>query len=222
MIMILLRYRRTHCLLAGVVVCSALGLMLSGRVLDIGLNPNDPAVSLPVVEACGIVCAILAAISLRPRLWEWDHTAGGPRTAVPAATAAAGGIATAPLVVVISTASFDLPPSAEAYDVTTVPELFAFSALNAAFVAALVFATTPFVGPALAGAGGVFLWIGTAVVSNLVPASRHYTPITGLRFPLPGTWPYSPLAAVLVVATLAVTVHARTRGSTAFAQRLAR
>ena len=37
MIGILLRYRRTHLILAGVVVFSTLGMVLSGRVIDIDL-----------------------------------------------------------------------------------------------------------------------------------------------------------------------------------------
>lgn len=220
MIRILLRYRRAHLVLTALVVCSVLGLLQSGRVVDIDLHPNELPIKLPMVEACGIVCAVLAVIALRPRLWEWERPTGGLRTAVPAAAAALGGIATAPLVVTISTATLELHPSVVKYDVTTVGELLTFSALNATFVAALVFTLAPLLGPAFAGATGLLVWLGTAVLNNLVPASRDYTPISGFRLPYPEYWPHYPLAAVLVLTALAVTVHARTRGSTAFAQRL--
>ncbi|ACU97166.1 hypothetical protein [Saccharomonospora viridis] len=220
MIGILLRYRRTHLVLAGVVVFSTLGMVLSGRVIDIDLNPNEPPVLLPMADACGIVCAILAATALRPRFWEWERTAGGCRTAAPAATAAFVGISSAPLVAAISTLTLELHPSAEQYGITTVGELLAVSALNVTFIAALVFALSPLAGPLLAGATGLLVWLGTAVLNSLESASRHYTPTSGLRFPLPDTWPHYPLIAALVLTLLAVTVHARTRGSTSFAQRL--
>ncbi|MGI5995761.1 MAG: hypothetical protein ACOX8C_12600 [Saccharomonospora viridis] len=216
---ILLRYRRAHLVLAGVVVLSVLGMAVSGRVIDLHLNPNYGPVSLPLADACGIVCAILAATALRPRFWEWERTAGGPRTAIPAATAALAGIACAPLVIALSTLTLELHPSVEQYDITSVGELLAVSTLNTTFIAALVFTLSPLAGPTIAGATGLLLWLGTAALNSLEPATRHYTPTSGLRFPLPDTWPHYPLVATLLLTALAVTVHAHTRGSTAFAQR---
>ncbi|EHK85864.1 hypothetical protein ACWGRK_04445 [Saccharomonospora azurea] len=216
---ILLRYRRAHLVLAGVVVLSVLGMAVSGRVIDLHLNPNYGPVSLPLADACGIVCAILAATALRPRFWEWERTAGGPRTAIPAATAALAGIACAPLVIALSTLTLELHPSAEQYDITSVGELLAVSTLNTTFIAALVFTLSPLAGPTIAGGTGLLVWLGTAALNSLEPATRHYTPTSGLRFPLPDTWPHYPLVATLLLTLIAVTVHAHTRGSTAFAQR---
>jgi hypothetical protein len=122
-------------------------------------------------------------------------------------------------VVVLSALTMELHPSAEEYDLTSVGELLAVSALNTTFIAALVFTLSPLAGPTIAGGLGLVVWLGTAALNSLEPATRRYTPTSGVRFPLPDTWPYYPLAATLLLTVLAVSVHAHTRGSTAFAQR---
>src|SRR5690606_39424204 len=113
----------------------------------------------------------------------------------------------------------ELPPSAEPSAITPGGEPLAASALTTTSIAALVSTLSPLAGPTTAGATGLPLWPGTAALNSLDPATRHYTPTSGLRFPLPDTWPHYPLVATLLLTALAVTVHAHTRGSTAFAQR---
>ncbi len=220
MIRIILTYRRSSLVLLSIATLCGVGLLLSKNVMKIDLNPNGHPVSLPLVSACGVVGSAIVAMLLRPRFWEWEQAAGGRRTALLSAVAAFLGIATAPTIVVVSGLTFELHPSAIRYDITSVPELLTFGALNVTIIAALVFALSPLIGPLVSGFAGLLLWLGTAVLNNLVPGSRDYTPVTGLRLPMPTGWPEYPLLVAIALTALAVLLHARTRGSTEFAQRL--
>lgn len=218
MIRSVLVYRRVPLLVLGTVLLSVVGFVSASSVLEVDFNPNDDSVGLRFSEACGVGSAILAVTLLRPRFWEWERAATH-RATVGAVVSAGMVVVIALTSATISVLNLDVHPSLghEGVYWHTVLE---FTLLNTGIIATLVLILTPFLGPLVSGVLGLLVWYSTAVLNNLLPASREYTPTIAYRVPFPDTWPGYRWYLLAVLLVVALVVHTRTRGSTEFAQRM--
>lgn len=164
-----------------------------------------PQVRLPYSEICALVAAALAALVMRPRIWQWERTAG-PRAAWVAAGAALVGCL-AP-VGVVALSFLALPPEYQA----------AWRLSNALVLASMVFLLSPLLGPALGGALVVLGYFARGIIINIW-IDLSFVPVS--VFPessVERSHPHWLWAAFLLVA--AVALNARTCGLTSWAQRM--
>jgi len=179
---------------------SLLSITLGRTGILINLDQMRPAGRLRYPEICGLLTAAMAAVLLRPRMWEWDRI-GLPRAGGLSVGAFCLGLAAS--VVVASVGATRLPPEE--------PRLWLVA--NAVLLASAVFALSPFLGPAVAG-GLVILGYLTLGIATHLSSSLDSVPLTRL----PDTEPHWVAAAATAVTALMS--QAWTRGSTAWVQRM--
>lgn len=192
---VLLQSRNAQWVLLAAVVMWLLAVLIGRRAIEIDLSATFPPTKVVVVELCVIVTTTLAAILTRPRFWEWDRLAHGPRPRAVAGTVAAAGIALS--VLCVPAVVPWLPAGAS----------WTWVLANALVLSAAVLLLAPFSTPLLAGTAVVVLWFGGAVTTNVAP--DIWLPLANHR-DQDGHWA---VAAALVAATVAV--HAGTCGMTA-------
>lgn len=197
--MILLRSRSGGWALLAALGMWIVAVAIGRRVVEIDLSAVFPPTKLVVVEVCVIVTATLLAIVTRPRFWEWDRVARGPRARVVAGVVAAS---------VVGLSGSCVP--------VVVPWLPARTAwmwvlANGVVLGSVVVLLAAFLTPLLAGVVTAVLWFGTGLTANLAP--WVWVPLAYYR----EQNPHWVVAGVLVV--VAVGVHAGTCGMTAWARR---
>jgi hypothetical protein len=196
---VVLLSRSVHRAVAVAVVLWVVAAATGRRSLEIDLSARWPPAKLPVVELCVVLGATLLALVMRPRFWEWDRTSGARRPRVVAAASAVMGIVLPVLCV----------PAVVPWLPVNTPWMWVLA--NAVILSSVVHLLAP-LSTALVGGGVVLLsWLGLGVVMNVAPGV--WVPLSSYQDP-EGHWA---LAAVLSVA--AVTIHMRTCGRTAWAQR---
>lgn len=192
--------RRTGPFLAVVMALSGGSWWIGPATLVYDFNPFRSRVELGYPELCGVVVAGAAAAILRPRFWEWERL-GGTRAGWLAAGYAVIGAASALPVTALGTL-----PGADGSDL-------AYMVSNAAVMSAVIFLAAPLVGPVVAGPVVLCVYLAHGLVNNLW-WDLAFLPIT--RYPDRQThW-----VAALVLLVAAAAVHYRTRGATAWAQRM--
>jgi len=183
-------------------VILTIGSYVLGRAaIRIDLSYEYPENRLPYVELCALLGGIMSTILLRPRFWEWDHI-GTWRASVVSTLCAFVGIALPSLVVIVG--SLRLPPGTS----------WLWSLSNAGVICAIISLMSVVVGPSFAAGVGLLLWFGFGVVNNIAPWLSGYLPLSGFREQEPRWWLWT------IMALLTLAVHAYTRGSTAWVQRM--
>jgi hypothetical protein len=201
MLRIVLATRLAYQYAIAVLGLAALSVFLGGRAIVIRLSSDHPDNRLPYAEICAIVTGVLGVVLLRPRMWEWDRVATRRTALVSACCALAGVLAPA---LVAATVALRLPEGVA----------WGWIVANAIVWSAFTFSIAPAVGPALAGGTTLVLYFVVGTLHNLAPAVVAPLPVT----PFPG--PDGHWLAGAVLAVVAAAIQARTRGATAWAQRM--
>lgn len=195
MIRIIMVSRAVHWAMLVAFSIAALSMVIGTRTITMELA--GPPTKLLVSDLCAIVAATVAAILMRPRLWEWERVAATARARVVAGSTAALGIAL-PVLCALAIG----------------PEVhgrapWVFTVTNALVLAAVVQLIAPLIGPFWAGTCVLAGWYVSGFVQHVSPAMSQILPISAA----PAAEPSPGWTVVLVVA--AVTVHARTLGTLA-------
>jgi hypothetical protein len=178
-----------------------LSYLLGPHAIIINLSAINPKNRLPYPELCAVVAAVVGAATLRPRFWEWDRLAT-KRTAVVSGVCAAIGAFAPTLIVAVG--SITLPDEVA----------WGWAAANALLFSAGAFCLSPFIGPGAAGGATLVLYFMTGVANNIEPSVQVVLPVV----PYPG--PEGQWGAALLLGAVAVAVHVRTRGATAWSRRM--
>lgn len=200
MLKILLASRSAHLYLGMLLLLSALSYVFHRNTVPFEFSSLHPGNRLPYPEVCGVVAGTLGVVLLRPRFWEWDRV-GTRRPMVLSGGCALVGV-TAPLIVV-SVGSVALPDGVA----------WGFAAANALVYCALVFCLAPFVGGGLAGGVTMVLYFTVGALHNLAPMVAAPLPIAAYPGP-EGHW-----LPAAVLTGVAIVLHIRTGGATAWSQR---
>lgn len=183
---------------------------LGTTAFDFYFEFTRPRVRLPHAEVCGLGLAVVGAVIMRSRIWQWERVAG-PRSAFVAGLAALAGCLGPVGVVAFSLIRI---PGA-------VPPDWPLS--NALAISALVFLLGPLLSPILSGTVVVLGYLAVGIVRQMW-LDLTWLPIATLTQPalvevrLIEPRPHW-LAAILLL-ILAVGVQAKTRGQTAWIARL--
>ncbi|MFG3702317.1 hypothetical protein ACGF5C_31185 [Micromonospora sp. NPDC047620] len=197
---VILTSRRVVIYLATIVLLSAVSWLLGKTGILINLAFPRPQIRLPYPEICAVLGGALGAVILRPRFWEWDRVASGRASIVAAAFALFGSVAPA---VIVTAGALALPAGSPV----------AWRICNAVVMCAVIFLCSPYLGGAVTGAAAIVLYFAHGLVNNLWH-NLSFVPIT--RLPNHNTH-WITASALIALAGIA---HYRTRGATAWSQRM--
>lgn len=197
--------RRSTVYVATVVLLAVLAWWQARSAVIFNFTLLRPQVRLPYSEICAVVVAALGALIMRPRLWQWERTAGARAAWVAAAATIVGCCGS---LVVVATSFLGLPSAYWA----------SWRLSNSLVLAAAVFVLSPLLGPALGSAVVILLYFARGIVVNLW-FNLGFIPIS--VFPeSPVEQPHGHWLSGAALLVLAVALNARVRGLTAWAQRV--
>lgn len=202
MIRILARSRALPSALLVIAALCALSYVIDRRVIVIDVGSRDflPETRLPLVELWAIGGACIAAILMRPRLWDFDRVATGRARLVAAMACVVALLLPQLCVASLAIKLPDIPAS--------------WVASNILVLSSTLLLLAPLMTPVLAGVVTLALWFGVGVIDNLYPASHDLLPLVHADID------HDRWALGVIVAVAAVAAHAWTRGATVWSHRL--